>query len=90
MGLIMNKIIEFIISILDTILPTLGLSEEFYIQFDNAMVWVVDLISGANFFIPLDIAITCFFVTIAVDKFSFFMKIGKWVLRTITNIIPGT
>lgn len=80
---IINKVLEFIISILDSILPTLNLSPKFLIMLDSAITTIISILEKANYFLPLDVMVVCFSVMTIADNFTLFIRIGQWIIRTV-------
>ena len=80
---IINALMEFIITALDTILPVLGFSPDFLQQVDNGIIVLIDLIEGANYFLPLDVMVICWGAMLAVDHFALLMRIGQWFIKTV-------
>lgn len=80
---ILNTILEWIFQVMDKVLPSLGLPEEFLLKLDNAIVVILGFIDGARWFIPLDIVVMCFSVIIIADNFAVMMRIGQWFLGLI-------
>lgn len=80
---IINKLMEFIISIMDSLLPTLNLPEEFVTALDNGITVVIDLLEGANYFLPLDILVLCFSAMLIADNFTLLIRLGQWVIELV-------
>lgn len=80
---IINKLMEFIISIMDSLLPTLNLPEEFVTALDNGITVVIDLLEGANYFLPLDILVVCFSAMLIADNFTLLIRLGQWVIELV-------
>jgi len=80
---VINKILSFLITVLDRILPALNLSQEFIDGFDNFITWLIGLYASASFFIPLDIFVICMTALLLVDGFALGMRVGQFVLKLI-------
>lgn len=81
--IIINKIISFIVSILDLILPTFDLSADFLAHVDFAIVTIINLLESANYFLPLDIFVVCFSVMLIVDNFALLTRIGQFIIKLV-------
>jgi len=80
---IVNSIMAFILNCLDSVLPALGLSEEFMTALDNGLTIIIGLLESANYFLPLDILVICLTTMLLVDNFTLIMRIGQWFIRTL-------
>lgn len=80
---IINKIMAFLVGLLDTLLPSLGVSDELFLKIDSALDFFISLLQGASYFIPLDVLVFCLGVMILVDNFSFLMRFGTFILKLI-------
>lgn len=80
---IVNSILGFIVSVLDTVLPALGVPDEFFLMADSAISTLIGIIQVASFFIPLDIFVLCFTVMLIVDNFAILMRIGQFILKLV-------
>ena len=77
---ITNKLMEWIIKVLDWFLPTIGLSDEFLVKLDTAMSSVIGLINGAGYFIPLDVLVICLGSILAFQMAKLTWRISMWVI----------
>lgn len=80
---IIQKIIDFVLTVLDTVLPVLNIPPEFLLQIDQTITFLIDMLRTASYFLPLDTIMVCFSVMIVVDNFALAMRIGQWIVRTI-------
>ncbi len=80
---IVNEILTFIISILDSILPSLNLSTEFLVMADKAVVWLVNLLESVSFFIPLDVFVLCWVTMITIDIFVLGFRLVQFILKLV-------
>lgn len=80
---VINKIMEFIIGLLDTLLPTLNLPDDFITALDSGITVIIGLLEGANYFLPLDVLVICFTVMLIADNFTLIMRIGQWVIELV-------
>lgn len=80
---IINTIVSYILSLLDALLPSLGVSSDFMTALDTALAFVINLVVGANWFIDLNILVMCFATMTLVDNWSLLMRIGQWIIRTV-------
>lgn len=80
---LINKLIEALIVLLDTLLPALGVSDSFFQQADAAFAFFITLLQGAAYILPLDVMVTCLGIMFLVDNFSLFMNIGLFLLKLI-------
>lgn len=68
---------------MDSLLPTLNLPEEFVTALDNGITVVIDLLEGANYFLPLDILVVCFSAMLIADNFTLLIRLGQWVIELV-------
>lgn len=81
--LIINKIMEFIVSILDSMLPTLNLPPEFVTALDSGITVMIDLLEGASYFLPLDVFVVCMSAMLIADNFTLIIRLGQYVIELI-------
>lgn len=80
---VINSIMAFILSILDSVLPSLGFDDSFLSLLDSAFTTIISLLETANYFLPLDVMVVCFSAMLVVDNFALLMRIGQWFIRTL-------
>ncbi|ERK28213.1 hypothetical protein [Clostridium intestinale] len=80
---VINAIINFLLGILDMILPKLGVPESFFNLIDGAVSTILGFLKAASWFIPLDILILCVTVMVIVDNFTLIVRVGQWIINLI-------
>lgn len=80
---VINKILEFIVGILDNVLPVLGLSPDFLMKIDSAFAWFIGAMQGASYFIPLDIFVACMATIIIIDNWSLVFRVAHSVIKLV-------
>lgn len=80
---IINTIMAILISLLDTLLPALGVPDSFFVTADTAFASFVTIIQGASFFVPLDIMVVCFGIMLLADNFALILRVGQFILKLI-------
>lgn len=80
---IINAIVSLLASLLDKILPTLGISAEFIAKIDLAFSWFISLMQSASYFLPLDVFVICLGVMLVFDNWSLLFRVGQWVVKFI-------
>ncbi|MCX7746585.1 MAG: hypothetical protein N2645_06825 [Clostridia bacterium] len=80
---IINTILRFLITILDKLLPSIGLTDDFMAKLDSAISTIMELINSVAFFIPIDIFVLCLTTVLIVDNSALIMRIGQWILKLI-------
>lgn len=83
MNSITSAILNFLLSILNKVIPVLNLPDGFISSFDNSLAFVITLIKGACFFIPLDIFGLCFTTMFIADNFALFARLGQFIIKLI-------
>ncbi len=73
----------FIVGLLDSLLPTLNLPQDFIDSLDSGITVIIDLLEGANYFLPLDVLVVCFTAMLIADNFTLLMRIGQWVIELV-------
>lgn len=74
---------KFIFAILDVLLPSAGLSNDFLTAFDSGIGTIIGLINGAGYFIPLNIILLCWTTIFVFDNASILFRIGQWIIGLI-------
>jgi len=72
---IINAILKFIVTILDKLLPALGVSDNFYNIADSAFSSFVGILKTASFFVPLDVLVLCMTTMLIVDNFAIMSRL---------------
>ncbi|TWH56440.1 hypothetical protein DesLBE_0644 [Desulfitobacterium sp. LBE] len=80
---VVNKILEFIVGLLDKVLPALGIPTDFLIAIDGAIAWMIGLIESAGYFIPLDVLLMCLTVIFVFDNWTLLFRFGTWIIKLI-------
>lgn len=80
---VINALMKFILTILDRLLPALGVPDSFFNACDSAFSMFVNIVRTASFFVPLDIMVTCLVVMSIVDNFALISRIGQWTIKLI-------
>ena len=80
---IVNFLLEKTLELLDILLPALSLPDDFYYKLDSAMAFLLGLIQGAAYFLPINVMISCFVVILIVDNFALMMRAGQFILKLI-------
>ena len=81
--IVLNKILTFLLSILDRVLPSLSVDQSFLTMIDGAISKFIGLIEGASWIVPLNVLVVCYGVMLIADNFTLLSRIGQWVIRTI-------
>ena len=79
----MQYISDFFSSIVDTLIPPLGVPSVFWDNLDGAVAFIIQILGWASWFIPLDLLVMCFLAMIAVDNFGRIVQISKWAIGII-------
>lgn len=82
MGVI-NKLLEFILSLFDVLIPTFSLPPSFVTALDSGLTLLITFIEGAAYFIPLDILIICLTAMLIADNFTLLIRVGQFVIKLI-------
>ena len=82
MGII-NSLFGLVINLLSVLLPSMGLSPAFIGSIDSALSFLIEVMHGASYFLPVDTMLMCLGVIIAVDNFSLISRLVKWFLSFI-------
>lgn len=80
---LINEILTLIISLLDTLLPAMGVPDEFFIQLDTGLSSFISILEGVSWFIPLNLLVMCFTVMLIIDNWSLIVRIGQFILKLI-------
>lgn len=80
---LINKFLGLIIGVLNLLLPVLHLPENFINTIDSAFVFLIGLLEGASYFVPLDIFVVCYSTILIVDNFALIFRIVKWIISLI-------
>lgn len=86
---IIGNLIAFLLKILGVIMPSLDIDSVFILAIDDAIAFFINTLISASWFIPLDTLVMCLGVIFVVDNFSLVVKIVRWVIDLILDIIPG-
>ncbi|MCX7746599.1 MAG: hypothetical protein N2645_06895 [Clostridia bacterium] len=80
---IINTILRFLITLLDTLLPAIGLPDEFMAALDTAITAIINLINAAGYFIPLQTVVMCIGLVFAIDAGILAIRLGMWIIKLI-------
>lgn len=80
---LINKLLEVVMTAFSALLSPLSLPEEFTGFIDKAFSFLIDMLTTASWFLPLNVIVTCFLVIIAVDNFALISRIVRWIIATI-------
>lgn len=79
----LSDMLVFILAFLDEVLPAYEMSPTFVTNLDNTFTFVISMLDGASYFIPLDIFVTCFFTLLSIDMFALTYRIAMKVVSLI-------
>lgn len=80
---IINSVLKYVVNLVSSLLPVLGVSPEFMQKIDNAIVMVINFMSNANYFLPLDTVILCFTTLLTFDLARLSFRIVQWIISFI-------
>jgi len=80
---IMNTVLTWLVSVIASILPKFGFSDEFMAAIDGAFSFLIGVFQSASYFLPLTIVVACLTVMGLVDNWSLLYRFGKWVIGII-------
>lgn len=80
---IINSILAAIVGLLDKLLPSIGIPPEFLSKVDEAISWIIGIVQGAGYIIPLDTFVLCMLSMFVVDNWTLVFRVGQWILKIV-------
>jgi len=70
-----------VLTIVLLILPSWSLP----VAFETAVVWLIDVLWGFDFFLPVNLMITLLFYSLAIDIFFYSIRLFLWVKEVLVS-----
>jgi len=55
------------------------------VAFETAVVWLIDVLWGFDFFLPVNLMITLLFYSLAIDIFFYSIRLFLWVKEVLVS-----
>ncbi len=80
---LMNTILTFVVGLISSLLPVIGVSPEFTQKIDNAITIIINLLNNANYILPIDVMVLCWTVMLSFDISMLMFRIVQWIIKLV-------
>lgn len=88
MSIFIGKAIDFMINLINSIMPSYDFESGTYTQISSAVDFIVNFLADVNFIVPLGDIATIIILSLGLRVFKFSLFIGNWIVRRVCDIIP--
>lgn len=78
-----EMIIGAILRLFTLLISPFQIPEQFLMQIDGAVSFIIDVLAGASWLIPMNILVVCLTVIFLVDNYALLVKFIKWLISII-------